>query len=402
MTMQDLPTLREARILVVDDELPNVELLQFSLEQAGYVNVATTTDPRRVAGLVTDFEPDLILLDLLMPHLDGFQVMEELPQLIPSGTYLPVLVLTADITLETKRRALASGAKDFLTKPFDRDEVLLRIRNMLEIRQLQQQLRAQKDVLEERVWIRTQELERALEAEREATQQLRALDDLKNTFLTAVSHELRTPLTSILGGALVLEQQRPDMSDEDREGLIQGLAINARKLDRLLSDLLDIDRLTRGIAETRRSPTDIGALMETVVEQSEIQADHPVEIEADHATIDLDASKVERIVQSLLVNAIRHTPPGTLIWMKARLAEGGVLIIVEDSGPGISAELRTRIFQPFQQGEHRVEHAPGVGIGLALVARFAQLHGGRAWVEERSGGGASFRVFLASAHELVS
>src|SRR5207253_638098 len=96
-TMQDPPSFSEARILVVDDEPPNVKLLQIALERAGYVNVQATTDSRRVAGLLTDFEPDLILLDLLMPHLDGFAVMDQLSSLVPSNTYLPVLVLTADV-----------------------------------------------------------------------------------------------------------------------------------------------------------------------------------------------------------------------------------------------------------------------------------------------------------------
>jgi CheY-like chemotaxis protein len=108
--MPDAPSLSDARILVVDDEPPNVQLLQTALKRAGYINVKATTDSRRVAGLLTEFEPDLILLDLLMPHPDGFRVMEQLSRLVPPSTYLPVLVLTADITAETKRRALAGGA----------------------------------------------------------------------------------------------------------------------------------------------------------------------------------------------------------------------------------------------------------------------------------------------------
>jgi K+-sensing histidine kinase KdpD len=400
--MQDAPALTEARILVVDDELPNVQLLQRALEQAGYVDVQVTTDSRRVAGLLTEFEPDLILLDLLMPHLDGFEVMDQLSRLVPPSTYLPILVLTADITVETKRRALAGGAKDFLTKPFDLNEVLLRIRNMLQIRRLHLQLLRQNEELEDRVRMRTQELESALGTEREAAQRLRELDELKNSFLTAVSHELRTPLTSILGGALTLEQRRTGLSGEDQDGLIRGIGDNARKLNRLLSDLLDVDRLARGLAEPVRTPTDIGALIDMVLDQTEIQGDHAIEVTVDRGTIDIDAPKVERIVQNLVINAARYTPSGTPIWVKACLQEGGVLIMVEDAGTGVPEHSRTRIFEPFHQGERRVEHAPGVGIGLSLVSLFAELHGGRAWVEERPGGGASFRVFLAATHEPVS
>jgi K+-sensing histidine kinase KdpD len=402
MDMEDGRPLDEARILLVDDEPPNVRLLQRTLEHAGYVNVEATTDSRRVAGLLAEFEPDIILLDLLMPHLDGFEVMDQLTRLVPPSTYLPVLVLTADITTETKRKALARGAKDFLTKPFDLEEVLLRIHNMLEIRQLHLQLRKQNEELEERVRLRTLELERALATERLAAERLRELDELRSAFLTAVSHELRTPLTSVLGGALTLERQSAGLSEEDRDGLVHGVVANARNLDRLLSDLLDIDRLVRGIAKPTRTPTDLGALITGAVAESEIPGDHPVHVRADPVMIDIDAPKVERIVQNLVANAGRHTPRGTPIWVRTCREEGGVLIVVEDAGPGVPEAFRTSIFEPFQQGERRVEHAPGVGIGLSLVSRFAQLHGGRAWVEERPGGGASFRVFLPAASQPVT
>ena len=159
--MQDEIPLHAARILVVDDEPANVQLLKRALEQQGYENVHGTTDPRQVPSLLTEFQPDLVLLDLLMPELDGFEVLELIKVLVPAGNYLPVLVLTADVTGETKRRALTAGATDFLTKPFDLSEVVLRIRNMLQTRWLHVQLQAQKQLLEDRVRSRTRELEEA-------------------------------------------------------------------------------------------------------------------------------------------------------------------------------------------------------------------------------------------------
>jgi signal transduction histidine kinase len=120
---------------------------------------------------------------------------------------------------------------------------------------------------------------------------------------------------------------------------------------------------------------------------------------AQPVTISLDPGKVERIIENLLANAARHTPPDTPVWV--RVAEppggGGVLLAVEDAGAGIPAELRDSVFEPFRQGPDPPTHAPGVGIGLTLVARFAELHGGRAWVEERAGGGSSFRVLIPDA-----
>jgi signal transduction histidine kinase len=110
--------------------------------------------------------------------------------------------------------------------------------------------------------------------------------------------------------------------------------------------------------------------------------------------IAVDSAKVERIVENLLVNAARHTPPGTPIWVRVDRRDPGALLTVADAGPGVPAEQRERIFQPFHRGPSEVTHAPGSGIGLALVAQFAGLHGGRAWVEPRAGGGASFQVLL--------
>jgi putative two-component system response regulator len=150
-----------ARILIVDDESPNVLLLERILAEAGYTDAASTTDPRKVEGLVETFRPDLILLDLHMPVLDGFAVMEQLGVTLDPVAHAPILVLTADSTREVKHRALVAGARDFLTKPLDMEEVLLRIGNILDIRFLDRALREEKAHLEERVLERTKDLEDA-------------------------------------------------------------------------------------------------------------------------------------------------------------------------------------------------------------------------------------------------
>ena len=135
--------LKTAKILIVDDKQSNIDILEGLLEESGYANFQSTTDPRLVVSLFNSFKPDLILLDLMMPHLSGFEVMEQLKPLIPQGTYLPILVLTADITSESKLRALSGGAKDFLSKPFDLYEVQIRINNLLETRYLYKQIENQ-------------------------------------------------------------------------------------------------------------------------------------------------------------------------------------------------------------------------------------------------------------------
>jgi len=237
-------------------------------------------------------------------------------------------------------------------------------------------------------------LRSAFEREREAVERLRGLDEMKNAILTAVSHELRTPLTLILGFAQTLQRDGVATSTPDRDVFLRKIAENALKLDRLLSDLLDLDRLDRGILEPRRRPTDLAALVQRVVRQSGVAERLSIGVDAASATINVDAPRVERIVENLLVNAARYTPTGSRAWVRIRTVEGGAEIAVDDDGPGVPAVERDSIFEPFRQGTSAPAHSPGVGIGLSLVARFAAMHGGRAWVEDRPGGGASFRVFL--------
>jgi PAS domain S-box-containing protein len=237
------------------------------------------------------------------------------------------------------------------------------------------------------------ELERALEKEQEAAERLRDLDGMKNAFLEAVSHELRTPLAAVLGFALTLQRDDIQLSQEERAEFVGRLATNARKLNRLLGDLLDVDRLARGIIEPRYQSTDVLALVSRVVEETNV-GDHSVKMEGDPIVVVIDPAKTERIVENLLVNAAKYTPSGTPIEVWFESDGAGLLIAVDDEGPGVPDDLKETIFEPFRRGREIQPHAPGAGIGLSLVARFAELQGGRAWVENRPGGGASFRVLI--------
>ena len=142
--------IRGSRILIVDDQPANVLLLERILQQGGYTNLSKTTDPRRVLEFFAVYQPDLIILDLMMPNVDGYSLLTQLRSRIPDQHYLPVLVLTADVTPKARQQALSLGAKDFLTKPFDATEVLLRVYNLLETRWLSLQLQEQIKALEER------------------------------------------------------------------------------------------------------------------------------------------------------------------------------------------------------------------------------------------------------------
>jgi putative two-component system response regulator len=158
LTLRDELLLR-AKILIVDDDRDNVSLLEHILDFAGYRHYRSTTDARQALPLAAEFEPDLIILDLIMPHVNGFEIMRGIDDMIQDKIYLPVLVITGDYSTQVKQKALATGAKDFLTRPFDAIEITLRIRNLLEARFFHQQLQTQNYLLEERVRERTQELE---------------------------------------------------------------------------------------------------------------------------------------------------------------------------------------------------------------------------------------------------
>jgi putative two-component system response regulator len=152
----DAAKLKRARLLIVDDQEPNIVLLKGMLEQAGYTNLTATTDSAQVASLCDRIDPDLLLLDLHMPGQDGFAVLSSLPA--TETRWMPILVLTADDSQEVRERALAAGGKDFVTKPFNRTEVLLRIKNLLEVRFLNLEVRSRSDALEQRVRERTEDL----------------------------------------------------------------------------------------------------------------------------------------------------------------------------------------------------------------------------------------------------
>lgn len=147
--------LKNARILIIDDRASNIEILSSMLDLAGYKNVEYTTDSRKAMSLIKKFDPDLILLDLMMPHLSGFEIMElikkDIQLSLDPQKYLPILVLTADVSPETRIKALEAGAKDFLSKPFDLFELKLRIRNLLETQYLFQLLKERNKTLEEKI-----------------------------------------------------------------------------------------------------------------------------------------------------------------------------------------------------------------------------------------------------------
>jgi K+-sensing histidine kinase KdpD len=233
-----------------------------------------------------------------------------------------------------------------------------------------------------------------LERAREQAERLRETDEMEETFLQAVSHDLRTPIAAILGLATTLERDDLQLSPEDARDMVTRIVANARRLDRIVSDLLDLDRLSRGVTEPTFARADVGALVTRVVAGSEISAERTIDVEAAPVEAEVDTAKVERIVEDLLANADRHAPGDSPIRVSTVADGKDVVIAVDDEGPPVPEAYRERIFEPFRRGPEGREHTLDVGVRLALVAGFAELHGGRAWVQDGAAGGASFRVRL--------
>ena len=218
----------------------------------------------------------------------------------------------------------------------------------------------------------------------------RRLEEVRENILATVSHELRTPLTSITGFALTLRERGDELSPEVRRELLRNLTEQSFKLEQLLSDLLDLDRLREGRAELALEETDLTEIAARVA-----AAHEPVEVVGEPVTAVVDRAKIERILENLVTNAVKHTAPGTRIVVTVSAdGDDSALIRVDDEGPGVAEGDRNMIFELFSRSPREGADVAGAGVGLALVAQFAALHDGQAWVEDGEMGGASFRVRL--------
>jgi putative two-component system response regulator len=225
--------IQSSRILIVDDQPQNVLLLERTLQSAGYRYLASVTDSRNVVKTFTEFRPDLVAMDLRMPHLDGFELLKQLRSLIPAGAFVPVLVLTADNSRKAKQEALALGAKDFLTKPIDVTEALLRIYNLLETRWLHVELQLHSQTLEEKVRLRTGELE---QAQLEILQRLALASEYRDD-CTGQHTQRVGQWAAMLGQAIGLSQKQVEiirlaapLHDLGKIGIPDGILLKPAKL----------------------------------------------------------------------------------------------------------------------------------------------------------------------------
>lgn len=366
----------KARILIVDDQEANVFLLEEYFEQVGFEHVKSTTNPFETFDLYHSFQPDIILLDLMMPDLNGFQILDKMKEVVPQGHFLPILVLTADLNEESKKQALSKGATDFLLKPFDLTEVGLRIRNMIRTRflhvSLQEQVGNQSTIIEER----TRDLQLAYESLKKANEELEVLDRAKLEFLSIISHEIRTPLNGILGFTGLLKQQ---VEVPQLMQYIDYLEQSAKRLEAFSTKALLITELRSGYYKSNFQSINLGLMLKRIVAnlEEEYRA-KMVQIEFDEqfylVFFNADANLLELCLEKLLDNAVRYSPHAGIVTVQSVSEDEVLKIMITDQGDGFSDKALRNLFGVFEIGDKHVDNT--IGLNLAIVKQIVDYHGG--------------------------
>src|ERR1051325_11551271 len=374
----------KASILIVDDQENNILLLEQMLRGAGYLSITSTQEPREVCELYRKTRHSLILLDLQMPGMDGFEVMEGLKAIETNG-YLPILVQTAQRA--HRLRALKSGAKDFVSKPFDLSEVLIRVNNMLEVRLLH---------LESE--LRMEQLKASFQVVGDLNTEIR-------NFYHTLSHELKTPLTSAREFVSIVMD---GLAGPLNETQLEYLGIAKESCDQLrlyINDLLDVTRLETGKMSIELHEMPLAGLLERVVKMlAPAAAGKGVKLSCDCQpglpVVPIDKQRILQVLTNLTTNAIKFTPEGghrLLSLSEAPLDPGCLKVTVRDTGRGIPGEYLDTIFDRLSQVEDNsqpVESRNGLGLGLYICQELVGLHGGRIWAESEIGKGSTFSFVI--------
>jgi signal transduction histidine kinase len=393
----------EARVLIVEDTVANIALLTNMLGRIGYHQLRSITDSRQTVAEVENFKPDLIILDLMMPHLDGFQVMQQLKGVIPDETYLPILVLTADVLPASKRKALASGASDFLLKPFDTSEIFMRIRNLLQARFLHLALQDQNQLLEQKVTERTAELSTALEQVKETQRVMLQQERLRafGEMASGVVHDFNNALMSVIGYSELILQD---------PALLENKPAVLAYLKTMNTAGRDAAHVVGRLREFYR-PREAGDVFESVnlnevIEQAvaltqpkwrdqALTEGRTIEFNLELEkvpTIAGNAAELREILTNLIFNSVDAMPNGGAITVRTRRADKQVIFELVDTGIGMSEEVRVRCLEPF----FSTKGDEGTGLGLSMVFGVIKRHEGELKIESEPGHGTTFRISFPS------
>ncbi|MBD3883113.1 hybrid sensor histidine kinase/response regulator [Phormidium tenue FACHB-886] len=375
MLMSEEPSAK-GNILIVDDTPSNLRLLSSMLHQHGY-GVRSAISGLMALRAVERIHPDLVLLDINMPIMDGYEVCTQL-KLNEKTKTIPIIFLSALGETSDKVKAFQVGGADYITKPFQVEEVLARVENQLVLRRAQLELeRAKGEAL------------RALEQEQE-------LNRLRSEFVAMISHDFRTPLTSIRGFTELLRMS-PHPPDTQ--------ARYFNKIDTAIDHLLNLlDEVLRlGSVETsqlQRQPTALQQFCQEVVELLQTEVDRPCEIQFSYAAectvVEVDQTLLRQILINLLTNAIKYSPAGELVELRVtspRNYQDAVQFQICDRGIGIPLASQPYLFDAFYRGSN-VGEIRGTGLGLAIVKRCVEVYQGQIQFDSQEGMGTTVTVTL--------
>ncbi len=395
----------DRRILVVDDEPINQQALCNHLTLQSF-HVTQAMDGPTALKLIGKKAFDLVILDVMMPGMSGYEVCEAIRHKY-SLHELPVLMLTAKNQMSDLTRGLESGANDYISKPFDKRELLARVTSLITLRdafsaalQRERQLRAEQtrsQGLVNEANVLREQTEILAHSEAEAKKDSR----FKTDFLAIMSHELRTPLNAIIGYSEILHE---DLDLEGQGGFIPDIIkiqTSARNLLTLINNLLDLTKMEAGKMELFTEDVSLETLIEEVSDTLNplmTQNGNVFKIYKDQTlpTMHTDITKLRMILMNLLSNACKFTRHGTIEFFAERAETPGFLQIqVKDTGVGMTPEQLTRVFQPFEQAElSTTSKYGGSGLGLVITQRFCTMLGGSIQVESAIGEGAAFTLYL--------
>ncbi len=363
-------TQRLERVLVIDDNAHNRAVAEGQLVSAGYA-VDTAEDGEAGLAIFQQREPDLVLLDMLMPGIDGIETCRRMRKL-PGGQDTPIVFITAHGDLELQRQALESGGDDFLTKPIQRVELLLRVRSLLRVKRIARELARNNEEL-----LRVQ----------------RQKDDLGGLIV----HDLKNPLAAILtNGAFVLEM----LQSEAARPVVQDIMSAAETMRRMVMNLIDVNRSEDGALALHVDTVDATLLVKDVVNAMGVRArerEHELCVSscADLPPLEADYDILRRVLETLLDNSFKYTPKCGKVQLGCELEGSTALLFrVSDQGPGVPAHSRQRIFEKYVQldSEVRLHGRASRGLGLVFCKKAVEAHGGSIWVDEAEAGGARFTV----------